>query len=101
MKITVNGQVHDFEWSSVTVNEGIRVQERTGKLYAEFRPALSAEDLVAWKALCALLVERTMNEPLNWDGFDAVWDEVTVEVPADASDPSGSPEQPEPPSPTT
>lgn len=90
MKITVNGQVHDFEWSTVTLNEGIKIQERTDLLYAEFRAALSDKrsNMLAWKAFCALLVERTTPEPVNWDGFNAVWDDVTVEQAADASDPS-------------
>ncbi len=91
MKVTVEGTEYDFEFDSLTLNEGITIQQRTSMLVPDWKGALPAGDFLAWKALCALLIERAKKEPINFEAFDCVYEEVTVVLPSKAggaSDPS-------------
>ena len=91
MKLTIDGEVFEFDASRMTNVEGMAIEKATGLLYAEWAEALSKGSMMAQTALVWVIKKR--QEPtLRFD--DVVF--TTVEIDdgdeqaeqADASDPA-------------
>jgi hypothetical protein len=87
MKVTVDGQVYDYDPTRLMLTEAIEVQEKTGLNLKRWQAGLEQMDAFAVKALVYLLKKRAGETP-DWAtlDFDLAGLEIEDDSPPDPSD---------------
>lgn len=86
MKVTVDGQVYDYDANRLMVREAMEIQERTGLNLSRWQAGLQESDPKAVLALVYLLKQRAGEKP-EWDALD--FDLATLEIADDEADEPG------------
>jgi hypothetical protein len=94
MKLTVDGEVFEFDAAKITNVEGMAVEKATGLLYNEWARAVDAGSMLARTAL-VWVVRKRLDPALKFD--DVVFTTLDIaEDDADASDPGEPADESEP-----
>jgi hypothetical protein len=69
VKVTIDGQVYDYQADRLMLTEAMEIQEKTGLNLRRWQQGLSEMDAYAVKALAYLLKKRAGETP-DWDTLD-------------------------------
>lgn len=86
MKVTVDGQVYDYDANRLMVREAMELQQRTGMNLSRWQKGLQESDPTAILGLVYLIKQRADEKP-DWDSLD--FDLAAVEIEDDEADESG------------
>lgn len=86
MKVTVDGQVYDYDANRLMVREAMELQQRTGMNLSRWQVGLQEGDPQAILGLVYLVKQRAGEKPV-WDEVD--FDLGAVEIEDDEADEPG------------
>lgn len=86
MKVTVDGQVYEYDANRLMVREAMELQQRTGLNLSRWQAALQEGDPTAILGLVYLIKQRAGEKP-EWDAIDFDLAAVEIEDDDEADEP--------------